>query len=143
MELGLLGGWAGSVAGVDLDLAVAGYVYPDGTDLNYVEIPVTVSKTWNAWTVSAGVYYAPAQDALGGEDNTYAWSSLDWAPDESDWALTAWVGREKGVWSPETKTDWGVGVRRAVGRYTLGLTWMGADATDADSAVVAEVRAAF
>lgn len=144
LEVSLTGGWAGSAGGFDLDLALAAYVYPDGTDVNYVEIPLSVSRSWDAWTASVGVEYAPAQEALGDEDNTYVWLGGDWARDDSDWAFTAWIGREDGAWAPEGKTDWGLGVRRAVGgRVTFGLTWTDADVSWADAALVGEVRATF
>jgi len=144
LELSLTGGWAGSAGGFDLDLALAAYLYPDGTGVNYVELPLSVSRTWDAWTLSAGLEYAPAQEALGDEDNAYVWLGGDWAPEDSDWAVTAWVGREDGAWAPDGKTDWGLGLRRAVGgRVTLGLTYVDTDVSWADAALVGEVRATF
>lgn len=144
VEVSLLAGWAGSLGAVDLDVGLAGYVYPGGTGVNSIEIPVTLSRTMDAFTVSVGVQYAPAQEALGDEDNAYGWAGLDWAREDSDWAFTAWVGRENGAWAPGGKTDWGVGVRRVlVGSVTAGLTYTDTDVDWAGEALVADIRASF
>jgi hypothetical protein len=41
-------GWAGAVGGWDVDVAVWQNVYPDGVDVDYVEFPVQVGRTFGA-----------------------------------------------------------------------------------------------
>jgi uncharacterized protein (TIGR02001 family) len=80
VELDYALGWAGSVAGFDIDAAVTRYTYPGGEDVAFFETPITVSRTWGAWTTMVGGAYAPRQKALGTEGDAYAFAGLEWAP---------------------------------------------------------------
>ncbi|CAN5207526.1 hypothetical protein BH10PSE1_BH10PSE1_23480 [soil metagenome] len=134
-------GWAGRLAGFDVDASVAAYRYPDGDDVNYVELPVQVSRTVKDMTWTLGAAYAPEQAALGEEDNRYGWAGLDYAPQAWPISMTATVGYEDGAFAPEGKTDWRIGAERTVGFVTLGVSWVDSDATE--GAVVGSVFANF
>jgi uncharacterized protein (TIGR02001 family) len=134
-------GWAGSLAGFDLDAAVAAYRYPDGDDVDYLEFPLQAGRTVGAVTWTLGVAYAPAQAALGDEDNRYGWAGLDYAPETWPVSLTARLGYEAGAFAPGGKTDWTLGASHSLGPATLGLAWTDSDATD--GAVVASVFLSF
>ncbi len=123
-------GWAGEVAGFAVDAAVSSYRYPDGDDVNYVEIPLEVSRAIADLTLSAGVAYAPSQEALGDEDNRYGWLGVDYRPLQWPFALEARVGHEDGAFAPEGKTDWSLGANREFGPVTLDLSWVDADEED-------------
>jgi uncharacterized protein (TIGR02001 family) len=135
-------GWAFSGGGFDFDVAASLYSYPDASNVDYFTFPASVSRSVDAWTLSLGYDYTPAQTELGDEDSTYAWVGADWAPDLWDLSFSSWVGREDGSWAPEGKTDWGLGVFRALGPASLGFTYIGTDSEADGSALVFELRVA-
>ena len=137
----LTGGWAGSWLGLDWDAALSAYRYPDGDDVDYVEAPVQVSRTFGAATATFGVAYAPEQRALGDEDNRYVWTCLDYAPEAWPLGLAASIGYEDGAWAPDGKTDWRVGGFVPLGSITAGVEWIDSDADK--GALVASVFASF
>ena len=134
-------GWNGSVTGYHIDASVAVYQYPDGDDVDYYELPVHVSRTFNALTGTVGFAYAPEQEALGDDDNRYGWASLNYAPHDWPVGLNARLGYEDGAYAPGGKTDWEVGVSRDVGPATLGLAWT--DSGRTDGAMIASVFIGF
>lgn len=120
-------GWTGALLGLDVDAAVAAYQYPDGDEVNYVEIPVQVGQTLGDISWTLGLAYAPDQEALGEEDNRYGWAGLTYAPETWPISLTGSVGYEDGAFAPEGKTDWSLGGARDFGPVTLALTWIDSD----------------
>ena len=144
VELNLTLGWAGSLGGFDLDVGVSPTVYPGGDGVDLVEFPLTISRTFGAWTVSAGVIYAPRQSGVGDEDNTYAWAGVDWAPEEGPWSAYVWFGHEDGAWAPNGKTDWAVGVRRTLfDRFIVGLHYYDANVNWTDPVLAVDLRMSF
>jgi uncharacterized protein (TIGR02001 family) len=141
LEVTLTGGWAGAWLGLDWDAAVSAYRYPGGDDVDYVEIPVQASRTFGPATATLGVAYAPAQRALGDEDNRYLWTGLDYAPDAWPVSLSASVGYEDGAWAPDGKTDWRIGGYLPLGPLAVGLEWIDSDAEK--GALVGSVFASF
>ncbi len=134
-------GWSGEALGYVFDVGVEAYRYPGGEDVDYVEFPLSAERAIGPVTLSAGVSWAPEQDALGDEDNTYVWTGVDYAPYGWPVSLRAGVGHEDGGFAPNGKTDWSAGVRAPVGALTLGLDWVDSDADD--GTVVASVFATF
>lgn len=130
-------GWAGEIGGFVVDAAVSAYRYPDGDDVNYVEVPVEISRSIADLILTAGVAYAPSQDALGDEDNRYGWLGAEYRPLQWPFALTATIGREEGAFAPDGKTDWSLGASREFGPVALALSWVEAD--EVDGSVVASV----
>lgn len=141
VEITLTGGWAGTLAGFDIDAAVAAYQYPDGSDVAYVEIPVQAGRTVGPWTWTLGAAFAPAQSALGDEDNRYVWAGAALAPEAWPVAFEATVGREEGAWAPDGKTDWSLGARAPLGPVEIGLAWVDSDVDE--GAAVASLFASF
>ena len=141
LEMTLTGGWAGSWLGLDWDAALSAYRYPDGDDVDYVEAPVQVSRTFGAATATFGVAYAPEQSALGDKDNRYVWTGLDYAPEAWLLSLAASIGYEDGAWAPDGKTDWRIGGFIPLGNVTAGVEWIDSDADK--GALVASVFASF
>lgn len=121
-------GWAGEAGGFDVDVAVAAYQYPDGDDVNYIEFPLQFGGNYAALGWAVGVVFAPAQAALGDQENRYGWTSLTYAPSSWPVSLTTSVGYEDGAFAPDGKTDWSVGVARDLGRFRLDLQWIDSDA---------------
>ena len=130
-------GWAGVLAGFDVDAAVTAYQYPDGDDVNYLEAPVQIGQTVRDVTWTLGFAYAPAQTPLGDEDNRYGSAGLAYAPETWPISLSASIGYEDGALAPEGKTDWAFDVAHEFGPTTLRLTWVDSDVED--GALVASV----
>lgn len=139
VEVDLVLGWAGVVAGLDVDASAQVYTYPGGTDVNYMEFPVSVSRAAGPWRWTLGAAYAPAQTALGDRDNGYGWAAIAWegAPVQ----LTLQAGYEDGAYAPGGKWDWSARASRRFGPLTAGLAYV--DSGDSSAGVVASLTAAF
>lgn len=135
-------GWAGAIAGFDVDATVAIYRYPGGHGVNYYEIPLQAGQTLGPLTWTLGAVYAPAgQSALGDRNNRYVWAGLDLAPNQFPVTLKATLGYEKGAYAPTGKTDWLLGATVPVGPLSLGVDYVDSDADKA--ALVGRVFVSF
>lgn len=137
IEVILYAGWSGSVSGFDVDLGVWQNVYPDGDDVNYVEFPLQVGRTFGDATFSTGVFWAPSQTGTGDQSDTWVWTRADYAPEAWPVSLHATLGHEDGGFALDGKTDWRIGAEAPLGAFTLGVDWVDSDTED--SAVVASV----
>lgn len=142
LEVDLFAGVAFSAAGLDWDVSAMRYAYPDGQDVDYWEIPVSAAKTWDAFTATASVVWAPEQDNLGGEDNWYVSLAGEYAPEAWPVSLDGWIGHEDGAFA-DGKLDWAAGVTKPFGPVSLSLHYVDSDGPDADAAVVAGIKASF
>lgn len=140
VEVDLTVGRAWSQAGFDLNLGLVAYVYSDGSDVNYLEVPVSIARTMGDWTFTVGGAYAPDQHALA-RNNAYIYGSAAWALTDTPWTLSAAVGHERGAFAPFGKWDWQVGVERAFGPISAGLTYVDSDEPGQDGALFASIRA--
>ena len=140
-EVDLVMGWAGSIGGLDVDASAQAYVYPGGTDVNYVEFPVSASKTLEAWKWSLGGSYAPAQKALGDQDNIYGWGAVAWADARFPLKAELRAGYEDGAYAPGGKWDWSAGISHDFGPLGAGVNYVDSDASSAG--VVASITATF
>ncbi|QTC92784.1 TorF family putative porin [Brevundimonas goettingensis] len=122
-------GWRGQASGIDVEASVAAYRYPGGEAVDYVEIPVQAGRSFLAFTVTAGLAYAPAQRALGDADNLYEWIAVDYAPGGWPVSLSGRVGRERGAFAEDGKWDWEAGLSKDLGVATMGLSWTDSDRT--------------
>lgn len=141
IEITLYAGWAGSVSGFDVDLGIWENVYPDGDDVNYLEFPFQIGRSFGDATLTTGVVWAPSQTGTGDAENTWVWTRADYAPETWPVRLHAALGHEDGGFAPDGKTDWRVGVEAPLGAFTLGVDWVDSDTED--SAIVASVFRAF
>lgn len=141
-EVDLSVGRAFSAGGWDWDVALLRYGYPDGTDVDYFEIPVSAARAVGAFTTTVGVEYAPGQDNLGGEDNLYLYLAGDYAPEHWPVAVSARIGREDGAFA-DGKIDWMAGLARDVGPVSLSLQYTDSDGPGAESAVVGGISVGF
>jgi uncharacterized protein (TIGR02001 family) len=134
-------GWAFEVSGLSVDAAVSRYTYPGGEDVAFFELPVSVSRGWNDWAATLGAAYAPAQKALGDDDNRYVFAKLAWARPSAPFDVAVQVGHESGAFAPGGKWDWSASVTRRIANVELGL---GVVDSDADAgALVASVTSVF
>jgi uncharacterized protein (TIGR02001 family) len=142
VEATLTLGWAGSVRDFDVDVGLAAYQYPDGSDVSYYELPVQVGQTRGPLTWTLGAAWAPeGQAALGRESNRYVWGGLDFAPEAWPVSMRGTLGFEDGAYAPDGKTDWLIGMAIPVGDVSLGLDYVDSDADE--GALVASLFVTF
>lgn len=142
VELDFAFGRTFSVLGLDWDAAASVYTYPGASGLSYWEFPVSAARSFGSFTGTVGFDYAPAQDALNGQDNRYAYLAADWAPESWPVSLNAQVGLEDGAFA-DHKLDWSVGVSRDIGPLSLKLNYVDADAPGVAGALVASLTKSF
>ena len=135
-------GRAFSAGGLDWDASFQYYGYPDGTDVDFYETILTVSRTTGAFTATVGVEYAPSQDNLGGDDNSYLFVGGDYAPEHWPVSLSARIGHEDGAFA-DGKLDWSVGAARAFGPVTVNLIWTDSDGPGAEGTLSGGIVASF
>ena len=141
VEVDFVLGWAGSVAGFDVDASAQLYAYPGGSGVNYVEFPVSVSRATGEWRGTLGAAYAPAQRALGDDDNSYGWAAIAWEGAPLQVELRA--GYEDGAYAPSGKWDWSAGVSRAFGPVVAGVAYVDSDDPASSAGIVVSLTATF
>lgn len=127
VELDYAVGWAFRAGGVDFDVAAAAYAYPGGRNVNYVELPLQVSRTYDAWTALAGLAYSPEQAALD-QDNRYVWIGLDHQGVGLPASFSARLGREDGAFA-SNKIDWSLTATRPLGRFQATASYVDSNQT--------------
>ncbi|MFZ5670398.1 MAG: TorF family putative porin [Pseudomonadota bacterium] len=131
-----------SAGGWDWDVAVYYYSYPDATDVNYLEVPVSAARTVGDFTTTLGLAWAPEQDNLGGEGNTYVYLGGAYAPEHWPVSVSGQIGHEDGAFA-DGKYDWQLGLSKSVGPATFGVTWSDSDGPGAESTVVWSASVGF
>jgi uncharacterized protein (TIGR02001 family) len=143
VEVDLFAGKAFSLGAFDVDVAVQAYLYPGGSDVNFAEIPVKVSRTVGPWTATLQAVYTPRQDVTVPEANRYVSGGLVWQAPERPWQVSARVGYEDGAFAPDGKIDWELGVARSFGPVSVGLSYVDTDDDSIEAGLVASVKAGF
>lgn len=114
LELDVYAGYATDVGGASLDVGAVYYLYPGNGDYNYVELLASVGFEAGPATITFGAAYAPSQDNIGGQDNTYVYVSGDLPVGDSPLSVHGTFGIEDGAFG-DSKKDWLFGVT-----YDLG-----------------------
>jgi len=131
-----------SAGGLDWDASYQFYGYPDGSDVSYSEVLLSASRTTGAFTATAGIEYAPSQDNLGGEDNSYFYLGGDYAPEHWPVSINAQIGHEDGAFA-DGKLDWQFGVAKSLGPVSLSLLYTDSDGPGAEAGVVGGITISF
>lgn len=158
-EVDLYGGWTKSIGnGITADIGLLYYVYPNGRvgKANYFEPYASLSAAIGPATAKVGVAYAPSQDALGNDDNTYVYGELGVGVPSTPISVLAHLGYADGVQSPKLLTgsgtgggfDYSLGATYAVTpKFSVGASYIGVDGNSidrfSDDTVVATVKLAF
>jgi uncharacterized protein (TIGR02001 family) len=161
LELDLYAGWRHQVAhGVTVDAGLLYYAYPGskGGDFEFFEPYANVTVTRGPVTGKAGIAFAPSQDALTNNSNTYVYGEVSLAIPHSPVTLTSHLGNSHGD-TPLTPSgdyvDWSLGANVAWRNLTVGVAYVDTNlsATEAaaggatrdivDGAVVATLGASF
>ncbi len=164
MELDLFAGYKKSFGGATVDVGVTWYMYPGGSDItDFAEPYVKVSGTLGPVNALAGVAYAPKQRALGNwsstgalsaagifdnpgakDDNLYLWTDISGAVPSTPITLKAHLGYSDGnpglgpngtsVAPTGEYVDWMLGADVALGKITLGVSYVDTNISRADAA---------
>jgi len=105
VEVDLYAGFAPEVGAVSLDFGAVYYLYPGNSDFNYVEFVASAGTAVGPGTVTVGVAYAPSQDNIGNQDNTYVYISGDLPIGDSPVSVHGTFGIEDGAFA-DSKKDW-------------------------------------
>ncbi|MDG5488451.1 TorF family putative porin [Sphingomonas sp. BGYR3] len=166
-ELDLFGGFKFPVGEGTLDTGLVWYMYPGGADkTDFAELYAKLSGTVGPLGLTAGVAYAPAQEALGKwyntgadaaagvfnnpgdkEDNLYVSGDATYALPETPITLKGHVGYSNGnsglgpngtsVAPTGEYFDWSLGADVAVSGLTLGVSYIDTDISASDGAYLA------
>lgn len=165
MELDLIAGYKAKLSSsATLDVGATWYMYPGGADkTDFVEPFVKVTGTTGPATLTAGIAYAPKQQALGRwyftgadaaagvyndpgakDDNTYVWGDAAVALAGTPLTAKTHIGHSWGnpglgpnatsVAPTGRYWDWSLGADATWRNLTLGVAWVGTDISDRDAA---------
>ncbi|MDP1026429.1 TorF family putative porin [Sphingomonas sp. KR1UV-12] len=134
-DLTLGTGW--DMGAVSLRATATGHLFAGArTGMDYVELGSSAAAGLGPARLTAGVLYAPSQDAIGG-DNLYLYASADSGIPGTPLTVIAEIGHSSGSVDDSQRaqrlrpggsyTDWRLGVERRRGPLTLGLSYIGTD----------------
>jgi uncharacterized protein (TIGR02001 family) len=137
-------------SGTDLDVGIVYTSFPDSSvvvDPDYVETYASLSHTLGPVTAEAGAFYAPEQDAFGGNDNLYLYGDLTAGVPFTPLTVLGRLGYTSGGLAPGggDYVDWRVGVEVDRGPFRLGLSYVDTDLDlpNAAATLVASVSVGF
>ena len=165
LELDLIAGYKATLSdGAALDFGATWYTYPGGASKSaFVEPYAKLTGRTGAATLTAGVAYAPKQQALGRwyasgadaaagvynnpgakGDNTYVWGDAAIALAGTPLTAKAHIGHSRGnaglgpnatsVAPTGRYWDWSLGADATMRNLTLGVAYVGTDISDRDAA---------
>lgn len=146
-ELDLYAGYGANLGlGTSLDAGLLYYYFPDGRgDTDYVEPYASLSHQLGPVLGTAGVKYAPKQDALGGEDSLYAFGQLEAGIPTTPLTLTAEAGHQD-LGAFGDYWTWSLGARAILGPVNAGIRYVDTDLPalpNQDAGVVLSVGVRF
>ena len=163
MELDLIGGYKAPLGDGTIDVGLTWYMYPGGADkTDFAEVYAKLSGTAGPATLTAGVAYAPRQQALGRwyftgadaaagvfndpgdkEDNLYLWGDGAVALAGTPFTAKAHIGYSDGnrglgpnatsVAPTGSYWDWSLGVDTTWRNLTLGVSYVDTDISNRDA----------
>ena len=144
LELDLTAGYRTTVGKAALDGGLLYYAYPGskGAPFEFFEPYASVTAPVGPASAKFSLAYAPRQAAIG-RANLYTALDLAVPVTRTPLTLTAHAGRSHGrsTLSPGSDyLDWSAGVQLALGKATLGLTYVDTNIANANAAAVALVR---
>ena len=118
-------GYSGSLGPVDVDLWAMWYLYPGASANNYAELGAEASLALGAGTIGLELGYAPAQDHIGGTDNSYAALKAAMPLGGTPISVDGSFGIEDGAFA-DRKLDWSLGLSAELGKLELGAHYIDA-----------------
>lgn len=139
-------GYSRDVGAVSLDVGGVYYTYLGQSGFNYWELYGSVGTKVGPADVKLGLAYAPKQDNLGGDDNTYVYIAGELPIGDTPLSANATFGWEDGAFA-DKKIDWTVGLAYDLGGgIAAGLTYVDSHrsfTTAGDPTVVASLKWGF
>lgn len=114
LEMDYTLGYSRDIGAVNVDVGAIYYAYGGHSSFNYVEAFGSVGTNVGPAEVRVGVAYAPKQDNLGGNDNTYVYVSGDVPLGKGPLSLHGTFGYENGAFAFHKK-DWLIGLSLDLG----------------------------
>lgn len=161
MELDLIAGYKFGVGEGTLDTGLVWYMYPNGADTtDFAELYARLSGSVGALGLTAGVAYAPKQEALGNafpvgapadpgdkEDNLYLSGDAAYGISGAPITLKAHIGYSDGnpglgpngtsIAPTGTYFDWSLGADIApISGLTLSISYVDTDISEAEAALI-------
>jgi uncharacterized protein (TIGR02001 family) len=124
IEVDMALGYGFKLAGLDAEAGIIGYAFPGVANSSYVELQAGLSTEFGPATVGVSIAYSPAQRNIGGIDNIYIGTGVEWPLSAIPLTLRASMGIEDGAFG-DRKVDWTLGANYSL----LGLD-LGADYID-------------
>jgi uncharacterized protein (TIGR02001 family) len=116
-------GYSKQIGKVTADVSLLGYIYPGGTNTNFVEIFSSLSMPVGPGSAKLNASYSPKQKNLGDQDNLYVGMSGTLPLASTPFTLNASIGLENGAFG-DNKVDWTFGVDVPVKGFTAGIKYM-------------------
>lgn len=137
IELDLIGGYAFNLGHkLSLDLSATYYVYPSGSDSNYVEGTAVLERVIGPTALKAGFSFVPRQHGTLGDQgdhhrNSYIFAGASYEFTKLPLTLSAEFGHERGFFDEVEgggKWDWSMAADFDLDPFQLGLSYSGTDA---------------
>lgn len=139
-------GFSKDVGNVNLDVGGIYYSYLGNSDFNYFEVYGAVGTKVGPADMKVGVAYAPKQDNLGGNDNTYVYISGEAPLGDGPVSVHGTFGFENGAFA-DHKKDWLLGLSIDLGSgFTGSVDYVDTAhslTTNGDATVVASLKFGF
>ncbi len=130
--------------GIIYDVGLTAYVYPGGTNANYVEAYGSVGLDFGLLTSSVGLSYMPSQSNNGDQDNVYFFGEIRGDIPDTPFSVNFNIGYEDGVFG-NSKWDWKLGTSVAFEQFELGVAYVDTNQPGqrSDSGVIFSIAAFF
>jgi uncharacterized protein (TIGR02001 family) len=127
-----------------LDVGFILYTYPGADDSHFIELNASTTQPVGGAEVTVGVAYAPEQDNIGTDDNTYLYAEAEASIPDTPFTVNFGVGYEDGAFA-DAKLDWNAGVSADWNGLTFGATYVeaNADTDQADATIVFSISKSF
>jgi uncharacterized protein (TIGR02001 family) len=146
VEMDWSAGWSKEMGAVTVDVGAVYYTYANHSSLNYVEFYGSVGTTLGPVDVTVGAAYAPSQNNIGSQDNTYVYISGELPVGETPLSLHGTFGFEDGAFA-NNKKDWIVGASYDIGSgFSASLDYVDTAhslTSLGDATVVGSIKFAF
>ena len=129
-ELDIYAGWSGEItSGLELDIGVLAYLYPNGNvgNADYIEPYVSLSYSIGPAEITTGVAWAPSQDSIGNDDNLYVYSDVSVGIPDTPLTVSGHIGVTDGSLSIDNDddyVDWSLGVEASFGILSVGVAYV-------------------
>jgi uncharacterized protein (TIGR02001 family) len=123
VEVDLAMGYAFSMADLDAEIGMIGYIFPGVANSTYVELQGGLSRKFGPATLGVSIAYSPAQRNIGGVDNLYFGAGAEMPFKTVPLTLRASIGIEDGAFG-NNKVDWSLGANYALLGFDLGADYV-------------------